>query len=107
MPGLSSGSALRDECMVDDRANFRYLNREGRWLDFSWSGLEFLTDGALQLATLPMFEGTPPAGVENLPAPAAPAGMAGGPDRNLFFRESAAHRNLPILSCHAQIPPAA
>src|ERR1043165_9365104 len=53
--------------------NYRYLNRDGRWLDFTWDGLGLGSDGGLRPASLPQLTGTLPAG----PAPADPSGPAG------------------------------
>jgi phage tail-like protein len=73
--------------------NFRYLNRENRWLDFHWSGLGRSSDGALQLLSSPKLIDTPP-DLTNVAAPTAPAGVvvdASGrilysvPDQNLIF----------------------
>jgi len=65
--------------------NFRYLNREGHWLDFTWQGLELRADGALTLATIPALSGTAPAGLATLPDPSGPAGIAVGPDGIVYF----------------------
>lgn len=39
--------------MQSGRSNFRYLNREGKWLNFYCSGLEVSAQGALQLRSSP------------------------------------------------------
>lgn len=39
--------------MTPRRNNFRYLNREGRWLDFHTSGVEVGADGAVRLCACP------------------------------------------------------
>ena len=59
---------------------FLYLNRDNRWTGFHWCGLELRDDGALQLSSLPLFEG------EALPrfAPAGPAGIAQDRDGNIY-----------------------
>jgi phage tail-like protein len=54
--------------------NFRYLNRQGQWLDFHRSGLRLASDGALELLSVPQLDDplTAPPG----PPPAAPGGIA-------------------------------
>ena len=88
--------------MADDRNYFRYLNREGRWLDFSWSGLDLCPDGALRLSTLPMFSGTSPAGLGDLPAPNTPAGLAVDLDGSIYF---AAGNKILRTTCDGQVSP--
>jgi len=65
--------------------NFRYLNREGRWLDFSWQGLELRGDGALTLATIPSLAGLAPPGLTVAPDPSGPAGLAASPDGTIYY----------------------
>ena len=64
--------------------NFIFLNRDNQWPGFELDGLEIRDDGALQLYTVPLFEGTLPEGLENLSAPEAPAGIAVGPDKTVY-----------------------
>jgi phage tail-like protein len=78
--------------------NFRYLNREGRWRDFDWRGLEVGPDGALRLFASPRrseLGELPPA--QAISAPAGLARDARGrvfhsvPSRNeLWFRDDCA-----------------
>src|SRR6266849_1043898 len=89
--------------MQDNRTNFRNLNREARWLDFSWQGLELRPDGALQLATLPLLQGTLPVGLEELPLPVGPAGVAVDWDRSVYFTDPATDRVLRISGCDGQV----
>ena len=58
------------------RDNFRYLNREGSWLDFRWSGLELTPDGGLQLLPAPRLTGPAPAPAPAAALPDAPSGLA-------------------------------
>src|SRR5689334_18882553 len=60
--------------MASDTDTFRYLNREGKWLDFQCRGLELTPDGALRLAAIPRLSGPPPA--QASPTPQQPAGLA-------------------------------
>jgi phage tail-like protein len=54
--------------------NFRYLNRQGRWLDFQWSGLRLAGDGALELLSAPRLD-DPLTALPGAP-PSAPGGIA-------------------------------
>ena len=84
--------------MADSR-NFRYLNRDGLWPDFSWDGLELGDDGKLRLDALPRLEGDLPAGLATLPLPESPAGVAVGPDGTVYFTQPDCHRLLRIEGC--------
>jgi len=75
--------------LEDPRNDFRFLNREGRWLDFTWEGLELRADGALQLLSLPSFANALPAHTEG---PEGPAGIAIDIDGVVFFSDPAAGR---------------
>jgi phage tail-like protein len=55
--------------------NYRYLNRDGQWLDFSLHGIERRADGSLTLAVVPAFSG-PLADLPDLADGAHPAGIA-------------------------------
>src|SRR5713101_2857153 len=90
--------------MQDNRTNFRNLNREARWLDFSWQGLDLRPDGALQLATLPLLQSASSAELEEL---RAPAGVAVDWDGSVYFTDPANDRVLRISGCDghvAQVP---
>lgn len=64
--------ALLNKPRID---NFLYLNRDNRWIGFRWHGLEIRPDGALQLCSVPLFDGDSPAPVDvNGPAGIAQAG---------------------------------
>jgi phage tail-like protein len=69
--------------MTSESGNFRYLNREGHWLDFRRRGLELGADGALRLFASPRrLE------VGALPAPeviTAPAGIACDSRGRVFY----------------------
>ena len=73
--------------------NFYYLNRNGRWADFTLNGLEQRADGALQLATVPRLAAPLPW----RPADAPPlvggrAGLAVTDDGRLFYTQPTTHR---------------
>lgn len=52
--------------MGENNNNFLYLNRDNRWPDFAWDGLELRQGGALQLFSLPLFEGELPKEIATL-----------------------------------------
>ena len=92
--------------------NFRYLNRENRWLDFHWSGLGRSSDGALQLLSSPKLIDTPP-DLTNVAAPLAPAGVAvdssgrilySVPDQSLIFSSGGCSPGLTPLTCLTESP---
>lgn len=56
--------------------DFFYLNRDNRWPDFQWEGLELRPDGALQLFSVPLLESEVPSETEKLDVPSGPAGIA-------------------------------
>lgn len=68
-----------------DPQNFYYLNRENRWPDFQLQGLVRDAEGILRLAPLPRLAAEPPPGLEALPVPDGPAGLAVAPDGSLFY----------------------
>jgi phage tail-like protein len=87
---------------------FRYLNRERRWADFEWQGLERRPDGALELTALPLLLDEVPAEVAAARPPAAPAGLAVGrdgtiyfsdPDRGRVWRRDACSGTTTVLGC--------
>lgn len=90
----------------NDRVNFFYLNRDNRWLDFRWVGLELGEDGTLRLESLPLLEGDLPEGLKDLPAPGGPAGIAVGPDGTIYFSDPDGHRILRIDGCDQSQAPA-
>ena len=58
----------------DNTTNFSYLNRDGAWPGFKRSGLELLSDGSVELYSLPILEGDLPQELEKLSAPDFPGG---------------------------------
>ncbi|HZI47361.1 MAG TPA: phage tail protein I, partial [Pyrinomonadaceae bacterium] len=79
---------------------FLYLNRDNWWSGFRWRGLEIRRDGALQLCSLPRFEGDP------LPRfiPDGPAGIARDEDGNIYISDPLNHRLLKI-GCDGLLTP--
>jgi phage tail-like protein len=87
----------------EDANNFYYLNREGRWPDFQWKGLELRHDGALQLHTLPCLDGELPTELSTVQTPDGPAGIAVGIDGTIYFSDPAAQRVLRIDGCDGEL----
>ena len=56
--------------------NFRYLNREGKWLDFHRSGLHVTSSGGLELLSAPRPASPMPQAASGQGAPDAPSGIA-------------------------------
>ncbi|HUS09296.1 MAG TPA: NHL repeat-containing protein, partial [Pyrinomonadaceae bacterium] len=74
-------------------SNFLYLNRDNKWCDFQWQGLEVRIDGALQLSSLPLLKGDVPKGLKD---PDGPAGIVVGPDGTVYLSDPAKHRIVRI-----------
>jgi phage tail-like protein len=83
--------------------NFIFLNRDNQWPDFKLNGLEIRDDGALQLYTVPLFEGTLPEELENLNAPEAPAGIAVGPDKTAYVTIPSENALFRFNSCSSSL----
>ena len=84
---------------------YRYLNREGRWLDFHWSGLELGTDRTLQLQSLPLVAGELPAALAALAAPTISSGVAVA-GRDVYFTDLSSHRLWVVEWCEGTERPA-
>jgi phage tail-like protein len=89
----------------EDRNNFVNLNRGNRWPDFKWQRLELLPDGALQLHSLPLFEGTLPDALAQAGEPEGPAGIAVDADGTIFFSYPAGDRVIRVNACDASSAP--
>jgi phage tail-like protein len=79
------------------------LNRDGRWPDFQWQGLELREDGALQLHTLPRLEGELLIELSTAQMPKGPAGIAVAADGTIYFSDSAGHKILRIDGCDGEL----
>jgi phage tail-like protein len=79
--------------------NFFYLNIGNRWPKFALTDLEIAADGALQLRALPRALEALPDGLDELPIPDAPAGIAKSEDGTIFFTEPGKHRLWRIDVC--------
>ncbi len=85
--------------------NFLYLNRDNRWLDFTWAGLELGADGTLTLTSLPRLEAPTLQSLADLPAPAGPAGIAIAADGTIYFSDPARHRLRRLDACDGSLAP--
>src|SRR6266404_2436914 len=71
--------------MQSGRDNFRYLNREGKWLNCHWQGLEVSRDGSLRLLSSPRLVNPIPPPATTTPAPSAPNGVAIDDSGRVFY----------------------
>jgi phage tail-like protein len=71
--------------MQSRRGNFRYLNREGKWLNFNWRGLEVSAQGALRLLSAPRLVAQSASQLTNMAAPVAPSGIAVDDSGRIFY----------------------
>ena len=83
--------------------NYFFLNREGRWPEFKWSGLDLREDGSLELASLPLLTSALPGAVKTAPTPTGPAGLAIDPSGTLYFSDPDGNRVQRILSCDGTV----
>lgn len=71
--------------MQSGRGNFRYLNREGKWLNFNWRGLEVSPQGALRLLSSPRLQTPPAPTTMTTTVPNAPGGIAVDDSGRVFY----------------------
>lgn len=95
-----------------DNKQFRYLNRDNHWADFQWQGLALRPDGALQLISLPSFEGELP----QVDGDDGAAGLAIAADCHLYYSVPSEHvlgkrdicddsnKTLPCLGGEGSLP---
>jgi len=81
------------------RANFRYLNREGKWLNFHWSGLEVSPQGALRLLSSPRLVNPPASPATNAKAVGGPRGIASDDSGRVFYSIPAENRIVVSGGC--------
>jgi len=79
-----------------NKNNYFFLNRDGVWPRFHRSGLELRADGALQLASLPLLSGAPPAPIAS---PDGPAGVAVDVTGTVYFSDPDGNRVMRIDGC--------
>lgn len=65
--------------------NFTYLNQEGRWAGFHTYGVSIDAQGQVSLRSLPLVKNELPSGLNVMPMPDGPAGVAIAPDGTLFY----------------------
>jgi phage tail-like protein len=85
--------------------NFFFLNRDGRWPNFQWSGLEVRKDGSLQLCSVPLLTTTLPDAVKNASTPDGPAGIAIDGTGTVYFTDPDGNCVRRILGCDGKIVP--
>jgi phage tail-like protein len=85
--------------MQTEKTHFLFLNREGRWQDFAWSGLERREDGSLGLIRLPALEGDLPPELEQQAELDRPAGIAVTADGTIYYTDPVRHLLLKIGPC--------
>jgi phage tail-like protein len=83
------------------RDNFRYLNREGKWLDFHWRGLEVSPAGALRLLSSPRLLGSSSSGSTTGTPPCAPGGVAVDESGRVFYSLPGQNRIIVNGGCSA------
>jgi phage tail-like protein len=88
-----------------DPQHYRYLNRNGRWVDFDRVGLDLREDGALELQSLPRIDGALPAGIAQRAAPDGVAGVVALPGGIVLFTDPATHRLLMVDPCDGRRAP--
>ncbi|MGH9326225.1 MAG: phage tail protein [Terriglobia bacterium] len=83
--------------------NYFFLNREGRWPEFKWSGLDLREDGSLELSSLPLLASVLPSTVKTAPTPSGPTGLAMDPTGTLYFSDPERNCVQRILGCDGAI----
>ena len=89
----------------EDLYNFINLNRDSRWPDFKWQGLELRPDGSLQLQSLPLSEGLLPDAVNEAGEPEGSAGIVVDVDGTIFFSDPARDRVMRVNPCDSSVQP--
>jgi phage tail-like protein len=82
-----------------DKNNFFFLNRDGRWPGFQRSGLQINHDGVLRLASVPLFSGMLPQKLKTAPEPNGPAGLAIDSAGAIYFSDPDNNRVMRINGC--------
>ena len=84
--------------------DYRYLNRDGQWLDFTLHGIDLTTDGSLTLSTVPALAGVSP-DLTKVPEPAAPAGLAVDAAGAVYFTLPGDDHVWRVDPCHGTVSP--
>lgn len=85
--------------------NFRYLNREGKWLDFHSRGLEVTPEGALQLLSSPALVDESGSQLNGANMPDAPSGIAADNSGRVFYTIPDENRVMVIGGCDPEPVP--
>src|SRR5437879_6508660 len=88
-----------------DKNNYFFLNRQGRWPGFKWHGLELDDHGVLRLSSLPLFSGTLPDSVKSAAAPSGPAGLAIDRLGAIYFSDPDDNRVSRVEGCDGSSGP--
>ena len=91
-----------DNTLRNETNHFLYLNREGKWSGFAWSGLELRRDGSLALIRLPALTRDLPPEFETMDAPEGPAGIAVTADGTVYYTNPMRHLLYKIDPCPVQ-----
>src|SRR5690348_14726159 len=91
--------------MAEGSNNFRYLNRDGRWQDFSRHTLSLREDGSLQLPPVPRLDGAAPGGLDTLPIPDGLSGIAVDDEGSVYLSDTAGNRILRTDGCDGRTAP--
>jgi phage tail-like protein len=89
----------------NNKSQYLYLNRDGRWPGFQWQGLTRGADGTLELIPLPQLLGTVPQSIAAAGTPAGPSGVAVAPDGSVYFSDPAGQRIFQIAGCDGNVCP--
>lgn len=84
---------------ANGRRNFYNLNQDNLWPGFQRKGIEIRSDGALQLASVPLLSESQPPDIATLPNNTAPAGLAVAEDGSIYYSQPDKHRVMWIESC--------
>lgn len=84
--------------------DYRYLNRDGRWLDFTLHGVELHADGSLTLASVPAFVGDAP-DLSKVPEPASGAGLAVDASGVIYYTLPGDNRVYSVDPCSGAVAP--
>jgi phage tail-like protein len=91
--------------MQSSSTNFRYLNREGKWLNFHWNGLEVSPEGALQLLPSPALLDENATQLSDSITPHAPSGIAGDNSGRVFYSIPRENRIVVKRGCDPEPAP--
>jgi phage tail-like protein len=85
---------------------FRYLNRDGAWLDFTLHGIELTDGGALTLSTVPALSGAS-GDLTGVPEPAVQCGLEVDASGVIYFTLPGDNRVWRVDPCDGSVGPVA